>query len=320
MNFVMKIHNTSTTTNARHGTAPRSRKTAAVAAALGAALSVVVTGTLLLSGCTMSQTPGTEASSEVTFQHIHKLEAGRPDGSLLVAAHDGLYRITLGSDGGATVSGPIGGVDFDLMGFTIAGGEFFASGHPGPKTAGTFGTPNLGLITSTDLGKTWVNVSLTGVTDFHALTASAMGSADTRVFGIDTSKQRIQRSLDGGTTWSEGAEIVARDILAVGEELYVTTPDGLVVSKDNGSSFTVDSSAPALFLVAADQTGQLAGVDVAGKLWVRDAAGAWVSGGTLTTTPEALATDGTRIYIADEKGISFSEDMGVMWTVLTLRT
>ncbi|MEO7348274.1 MAG: hypothetical protein ABIW32_00160 [Terrimesophilobacter sp.] len=315
----MKISNTSTTTSRRLGSAPGSRKTAAVAVAFGAALSAVVTGTLLLSGCATGQAPGTEASSEVAFQHVHKLEAGQPDGSLLVAAHNGLYRVTLGSDGSATVSGPIGGVDFDLMGFTIAGGEFYASGHPGPKTAGTFGTPNLGLITSTDLGENWANVSLTGATDFHTLTAAAVGSRDTRVFGIDTSKQRIQRSLDGGKTWGEGAEIVARDILAVGEELYATTPDGLVVSTDNGTSFTVDSSAPALFLVTADQTGKLAGVDVDGKVWVRDLVGAWVAGGTLTAAPEAFATDGKRIFIADEKGISFSEDRGATWTVLTLR-
>ncbi len=291
-----------------------------VAVALGSGIATILTATLLLSGCAATSTPGSIPSTEVTFQHIHKLEAGQADGGLLVAAHDGLYRLVLGTNGEATVVGPVGGFDFDLMGFAIAGGTAFASGHPGADTTGTFGTPNLGLISSTDMGENWTSVSLTGVTDFHALTASVDGNTDARVFGIDTSKQRIQRSLDGGRTWSEGAEIVARDIFAVGQQLFATTPDGLAVSDDDGSTFVIDSSAPDLYLVAADHEGQLVGVDINRTLWTRNAGGVWTSGSTVTGQPEALAVDGKRIYVADERGIAFTEDLGATWMVLTLRT
>lgn len=320
MNLIMNEYNTSTAHNSHLASMRGQKNTGTVSVALGAGIAVILSATLLLSGCTATSVPASIPSPEVTFQHIHKLEAGQTDGSLLVAAHDGLYQLVLGTDGDATVVGPVGGFDFDLMGFAIADGAAFASGHPGADTTGTFGTPNLGLITSTDMGENWMSVSLTGVTDFHSLTASAEGTTDARVFGIDTTKQRIQRSLDGGQTWSEGAEIVARDILAVGQQLFATTPDGLAVSDDDGTTFVIDSSAPNLYLVAADQEGQLVGVDINRTLWAHDAGGVWTSGSTVAGQPEALAVDGKRIYVADERGIAFTADLGATWTVLTLRS
>lgn len=319
MKFIMKEQKSSLISHEHHSATLGRKKTGMVAVASASGLVAILTATLLLSGCTATSVPGAIPSPEVTFQHIHKLEAGQADGGLLVAAHDGLYRLGLGNDGEATVVGPIGGFDFDLMGFAIAGGTAYASGHPGPGTAGTFGNPNLGLIASTDLGANWINVSLTGVTDFHALAASADGRTDARVFGIDTSKQRIQRSLDGGQTWSDGAEIVARDILAVGQQLFATTADGLAISDDDGTSFVVDSSAPDLYLIAADQAGQLAGVDVNSNLWMRDTGGVWTPGSSVTGQPQALAVEGKRLYIADDRGVAFTEDNGATWTVLTLR-
>lgn len=285
----------------------------------GSGLAALLTATLLLSGCTATAVPGAIPAPEVAFQHIHKLEVGQIEGELIVAAHDGLYRLTFGSDSEATVEGPIGGFDFDLMGFAIAGDSAYASGHPGPNTTGTFGTPHLGLIASTDLGESWTSVSLTGEVDFHALTAETGADGVERVFGLDTSKQQIQRSLDGGQTWSDGAELVARDILAAGPLLYATTPDGLAVSEDDATSFDVDLNAPALYLVAADRAGQLSGIDINGNAWMRDAEGVWTTGGTATGTAQALAVDGNRIYVADDRGIVFTDDKGETWTVLTLR-
>ena len=278
---------------------------------VGSGLTAILAATLLLSACSSTQSPVTSPNeSAVAFQHIHKLEAGQAGGDLFVATHEGLYRLAIGSNSEATASGPIGGFDFDPMGFTIVGGIAYASGHPGPTTPSTFGTPNLGLITSKDLGKTWTNVSLTGQTDFHALTVMTGGGAEPGVFGIDSSKQRIQRSLDGGQTWGDGAALVARDLLAVGHRLYATTRDGLAVSDDNGASFAVDSIAPGLYLIAADQSGQLVGIDTSGKVWSKGADGVWTMGGAVSGTPQAIAVDGGRIYVADDRGIAFTEDRG----------
>ncbi len=282
-------------------------------------IATVLTATLLVSGCAAAAPSETAPAPEVTFQHIHKLEIDKSSGELLVASHNGLYRVIADANGDAITSGPIGGFDFDLMGFAIAGDTAYASGHPGPGTADAFGSPNLGLIASTDFGQSWVNISLSGVTDFHALTAAKDDSADGRVFGIDTSKQRIQRSMDGGKTWSDGAEIVARDILAVDQRLYATTEGGLAVSDDHGTSFAIDSEAPDLYIVTADEAGQLAGIDIHGSLWVLSADGVWTTSGTVTGMPQAIAFGTDRIYVADDRGIAFTKDKGTTWTVLALR-
>lgn len=285
--------------------------------ALVSALGATIAAAVLVSGCS-TQPVADQPAAPVTFEHIHALVAGQEDGSLLVGTHEGLYRLSIDSGNTATAVGPIGGLDFDPMGFTLADGTAYASGHPGPTTPNAFGSPNLGLITSTDLGATWTNVSLTGVTDFHGLTVMVSGGGPPQVFGLDPSKERIQRSLDGGLTWGDGAELVARDILAVGDQLYATTPDGLEVSEDGGVTFRVESTAPPLYLVAADQDGTIAGVDTSGTVWTRSAGQTWTSGGAVEGTPQALAVDGTRIFVADDRGISSTDDVGATWTVLTV--
>ncbi len=285
---------------------------ALVAGVVGAA-----TATMLLTGCTTttSTPPSTDGSSPV-FAHIHELVADPSDGTLLVATHEGLYRFTIADDGAATAAGPIGGLDFDPMGFTLSDGIAYASGHPGPTTPESFGSPNLGLITSTDLGQTWTNVSLTGITDFHGLTVASGRDSESRVFGYDGSRQRILISLDGGTAWVDGAELAARDILAVDDLLYATAPDGLAISTDKGTTFTVDAAAPVLYVIAADQNGTLAGVDTTGTLWTRIVGGDWVHGHTVKGTPQAFAIDGDRLYVADDRGIAYTDDVGATWIVL----
>ncbi|MGV3714042.1 F510_1955 family glycosylhydrolase [Pseudolysinimonas sp.] len=283
-----------------------------------AGVAALVTASVLLTGCS----PGTAAETSPReplapmFEHIHELVVDPSDGTLLVATHEGLYRLAIEADGTATAVGPIGGLDFDPMGFTVADGIAYASGHPGPTTPDTFGSPNLGLITSTDMGESWTNVSLTGEIDFHALTVTTAGDAPGRVYGYDGSAQRLERSFDGGSTWVNGARLAARDILAVGDRLYATTAEGLVVSTDDGATFTLDPSAPALFVIAADSDATLAGTDTSGTLWTQAAGQEWVSGGTTTGTPQAFAVDGRRIYVADDRGIAVTENAGATWTIL----
>lgn len=289
----------------------------AALAALGA--------TLVLVGCaTAPEGDSTEAptSAPEAFQHIHSLMADPQQGDLLVGTHAGLYELTFETGGTATAEGPIGGLDFDPMGFTMRDGVAYASGHPGPTTPGTFGSPNLGLIRSTDQGETWSNISLTGQTDFHDLAVGpqATDGGEGTIYGLDTSKQALQLSFDGGTTWSDGAELVARDLTAdpaTPGTVYATTEDGFAVSTDDGESFTVDPDAPPLFLVSIDPgTGAFAGVDTSGTVWTRDASGTWVSGGAVTGTPQALTISGDRIFVADDRGIAFTDDVGETWTIL----
>ncbi len=290
-----------------------------------AAFALAVAATAL-SGCTSTQgsaapVPASPASLAPAFAHIHAL-AVDASGGLLVATHQGLFAVALAPDGTATTRGPIGGLDFDPMGFTLTGGIAYASGHPGPTTPPTFGSPNLGLITSADGGTTWSNVSLTGRTDFHAIAVAPpeAGAATARIFGVDSSKPAIQRSLDGGATWTDGAALVARDILVnpvAPSTLYATTEKGLAVSTDDASTFVIDTRAPALYLVAGDRaTGSLAGIDTSGAVWQQDVAGVWTRGGSVSGTPRAVARAGNRLYVADDRGIVVTEDTGGSWRVI----
>ena len=283
-------------------------------------IAVVVSATMLLTGCTTVATPPSSTNGgSAIVGHIHELVSSESDGSLLVATHEGLHRLSVDPDGSAIAVGPLGDLDFDPMGFTIADGTAYASGHPGPTTPDSFGAPNLGLITSTDGAETWTNISLTGVTDFHALAVMSSGAELPQVFGLDPGNPRIQRSTDGGRTWRDGAELVARDILVVGTRLYATTSEGLAISEDGGMTFTLDPAAPALYLVAADRQGTLAGIDTTGTLWTRSPGQDWNQGGTVSGTPQAVAADGARIFVADDRGIAFTEDAGATWVVLEVR-
>jgi hypothetical protein len=275
----------------------------------------ILTGAVLLSGCS-SPGPQPSATPVLNFQHIHELVAAPGGGALLVGTHVGLYRLSIGSAGSARAGGPIGGLDFDPMGFTIAGGVAYASGHPGPTTPKTFGSPDLGLITSTNLGQSWHTLSLAGVGDFHGLAVMTAGGGPVRVFGYDSTTQRLQRSLDGGTTWTSGPSLVARDLLTVGGLLYATTPDGLAVSRDQGETFHVDAAAPVLYLIAAAENGALAGVDVNGSIWSQSPGQSWVRGGSVIGTGQALAVVGHRIYVADDRGIALTDNGGASWLVL----
>jgi hypothetical protein len=288
--------------------------------ALSSGLASVVTATMLLTGCSPTGAPPAPSSdTNVNFEHVHELVAEPSDGTLLVATHEGLYRLTIEADGSATAVGPIGGLDFDPMGFTIADGIAYASGHPGPTTPSSFGNPNLGLITSTDL-ETWTNVSLTGQTDFHGLTVATSDDRAPEVFGYDASSGVLQRSRDGGSTWSPGAQLSARDILALDDQLYATTSDGLAISSDDGVTFTVDAAAPALYVVAADQSGTIAGVDTTGTIWTRAPGQDWTHGHTIEGVPQAFTVDGSRIFVADDRGIAYTDDAGKSWIVLQVHT
>lgn len=302
-------------TSLRNHPTDRKRMNSTRLVAAAAATVAIVSATLLLSGCTPGVAASPDESAKVAnVAHIHELIAGVAPGVLLVATHDGLFRLPISASGATNAVGPIGGLDFDPMGFTIADGTAYASGHPGPTAPKSFGSPNLGLITSTDLGETWTNTALTGTTDFHGLAVMIAGGGLPRVFGINEGKQRIDRSLDGGVTWNAGPSLIARDILVANTTLYATTPEGLAVSNDAGATFSLDPTAPPLYLLATDKESTLAGVDSSGTLWIRPAGQNWSSGRSLTGPVQAVAVDGTRIFVADDRGITFTDNVGVTWT------
>src|ERR687891_1348830 len=134
----------------------------------------------------------TTSATDAGPVHVHGLGVNPADGALFIATHTGLYR----SGEGDSKSLRVGDNKQDTMGFTVAGADrFLGSGHPDIQQDLP---PLLGLIESTDGGKSWRPISLLGEADFHVLR-----SAGERVYGYDASNDRLLVSADRGRSWDE---------------------------------------------------------------------------------------------------------------------
>lgn len=128
--------------------------------------------------------------------HVHGLGVNPADGALFVATHTGLFR----SAPGKQRSRRVGERFQDTMGFTVTGPDrFLGSGHPDGRDGLP---PFLGLLRSTDAGRSWEPVSLLGKRDFHVLEA-----AGKRVYGYGSDFASREANLlvsdDGGRSWEQ---------------------------------------------------------------------------------------------------------------------
>ena len=252
-------------------------------------------------------------SSDTGPVHVHGLGINPADRALFIATHTGLFRV----GEGASKAKRVGDSFQDTMGFTVVGeDQFLGSGHPDLRTD----LPSLlGLIESTDEGRTWEPISLLGDADFHVLR-----SAGPRVYGYDSSNDRLLVSEDAGRTWNEAerpAPLVdlaidptdERHVLAAGAS---DLAQGLYESRDSGQSWER----------IGDTVGFLAWVDD-GALFLVDGAGGVFSSsdggrrfdrrGSIGGQPAAfLGRTPQELYVALHDGtIKRSVDGGSTWTV-----
>jgi hypothetical protein len=268
---------------------------------------LVVTG-LLLAACGQQQTGETpEAAGEPAgLAHVHGLGVDPADGALYAASHHGVFRVPEDGD-------PVKVSETqDTMGFTVVGpGHFLGSGHPSPED--TERPPHLGLIESTDAGRTWTTLSLSGEVDFHALEAK-----HDQVYGFDSQTQRVMVSTDR-TTWDRRAQLSLVDFAVDPtnpDTLLATTEQGLARSSDGGRTFTPAPNAPTFLLIDWPSESMVVAVTPDGTIQHSSDAGVtWTSGGSVSGAPEALATRGTsEIYVATDGGIHRSADGGSSFT------
>ena len=265
--------------------------------------------TLLVAGCSTTESaPAANstaaAPSPLELSHVHAAAFDPDDGTLLLASHHGLLQV---GDGTLTPIGPV----MDLMGFTVAGpGRYLASGHPGLHV--DLPQP-VGLIESTDGGRTWKPISRQGQSDFHALTVSAAG-----VLGYDGA---LVASPDG-RTWQQLQIPAEPHTLAAapdGTQVLATTQEGLLRSTD-GASWAALDGAPLLQVVTwADEGRTAVGVDPAGTLWTStDSGTSWGEGAELGSPPQAVAAtttdDGLRIAVVTGDSVLESDDGGRTFT------
>ncbi len=242
--------------------------------------------------------PG-EGGSPATMSHVPGVGIDPADGQLYAGTHHGLFRVP--EDGSAR---RIAGRVQDFMGFTVVGaGHYLPSGHPGP---GQNGPASLGLIETTDGGRSWRTVSLAGEADFHALEAK-----HGQVYGY--SGGQLMVSADGGKSWEIRGQIAIADLAVSPSDastIIATTQEGPARSSDSGHSFRLLTGAPQLLLVTWPAANTIVGVAPDGAVHVSEDGGStWQRRGTAGGAPQALtATDSSDIYVATEEGVAVSAD------------
>ncbi len=230
--------------------------------------------------------------------HIHDLVLDG-DGALLVATHSGLYRIE--GDQEATL---VGSARHDLMALATSGdGELLASGHPDLRDQDwqvADKPPFMGLARSGDEGESWEPGELLGDADFHAIAlldeTSLLAAESSGVIWFNE-----------GDQWDRRGELLIEDLAIDPNDNQVvvglTDQAVLVVSDDQGRTWSEIESAPSLAVLDWMSSGELIGVQPDGTvLSSSEITGRWTTIGSVSAEPEAvLAFDG-QLWIAIEGG------------------
>jgi hypothetical protein len=253
--------------------------------------------------------PKSVAAGSLPGEHIHGISRDPGSGKVNLATHEGLF--VMQPDASWKQVGPA----VDLMSFAITGpGAFYASGHP---SDGVDLPAPVGLIRSTDAGRTWTSLSRGGESDFHALAASSAG-----VMGFDG----VLRTTSDGKSWTEGGLRAEPRSLAStpdGSQVLATTSQGVQRSTDGGVTWGQLASAPALFLIAWADAKTVVGVTTQGALAISgDAGRTWRT--DLASVPNGQALSASRdkaglleILVVSETGVLQSRDEGATLSKLT---
>jgi hypothetical protein len=245
--------------------------------------------------------------------HVHGLGINPADGSLLIATHSGTFRVAPNE----RKAKRIGENQQDTMGFTVAGPNYFlGSGHPDPIEARKRELPPLlGLIESRDAGRSWRPISLDGEADFHVLRFAGQ-----RVYGYDSSNDRLLVSGDNGRTWRRLVRPAPLVDLVVDprdpERLLAVTERGLYLSESEGAGWR--PLARRVGFLGWPAPARLFLIEGSGRVLTSRAPGSpWRPVGDIGGQPAALLARSSRdLYVALHDGtIKRSADGGRTWLV-----
>ena len=277
---------------------------------------VWVLSALVLTGCGEKTSALPPVSGDPGPIHVHGLGINPADGALFVATHTGLFRAAQGELRSRRVANRYQ----DTMGFTVVGPDrFLGSGHPDLRERRP---PFLGLIQSSDAGRSWRAMSVEGKADFHVLEASGP-----RVYGYGSDfksrDERFMTSTDGGRSWKRLAAPQALISLAISpsdpRRLVASGERRAYSSRDGGRSWSA-VDAPAAGLLAWTPAGLFL-VDLRGRVWHQAAeSGAWRSTGAVSGEPAAFdsGTDEELLVALHDGTIMRSVDGGREWSVRSL--
>lgn len=266
---------------------------------------------------------GKTNESAVEFMDIHGLGFTSSGEKIYVPAHDGLKVFQNGIWKKASGEGN------DYMGFSMVNDGFYSSGHPGTNSSKK--NP-LGIVKSTDMGKSLDILDLYGVIDFHGL---AVGYNTHAIYAINpeaNSKMKdtgLYYSLDDTKTWNKSemknmeGQLSAIAVHPSNEKVVALSANqGVFVSKDNGNTFEKIVNDPTTAISFSAQ-GKLYAAGITNKLEILNID----TKETDTITLPSLAKDDAIGYIAVNpknekqmvittfaKTIFMSKDKGENWT------
>ncbi|WP_413248941.1 F510_1955 family glycosylhydrolase [Sinomonas flava] len=293
--------------NARAARMPRARTPLSRAGVLGAVLAAALGGALALAGCaapaagTTAPAASAATGSSLPGGHVHGIAATGDGSTVLIGTHQGVYDVS-----GAEPE-RISAAD-DFMGFVgDPAGTLWASGHPGPGSS----RPNpLGLLRSTDGGRTWTAVSNEGVSDFHALTVTTSG-----LVGFDG----VLKRTPTGEAWAAVASSLHPAVLAghpSADTVLATTEKGLFASLDGGTTWLAVPGAPLIQFAAFADARRVVGVAPDGAVYSSaDAGVSWTrlgdaGKGVEAVTAVAAPGQAVRVLVATDSGLLESRDGG----------
>jgi len=178
------------------------------------------------------------AAQPTALTHIHGLSYSKDGERLMIPDHHGLAVYERGR--WSKSAGPA----HDYMGFAATRDALYSSGHPAPGS----GLPNpLGLIRSSDGGRTWKKLGLEGESDFHALATSYGTNAVYVINGGANSRMRqpgIFHTRNDGMKWAQaegrglGGELKGLAVHPDDASIVAAgTSDGLYLSRDSAAHF-----------------------------------------------------------------------------------
>ncbi len=200
---------------------------------------LLVSGIALLSTIGFGVMSANQGSTdEVVFEHVHGLDYKSDGKEIFVPAHDGLR---VYKDGKWTIPE---GERNDYMGFSMVDDGFYSSGHPGQ---GSKLENALGIVKSTDYGKSLEILGLYKEEDFHGMTVGYR-TKEIYVFNPKPNSKMSEAgfyySTDVTKTWSKAkfegivdqpssltAHPTKKGVVAIG------TASGVYISKDYGNKF-----------------------------------------------------------------------------------
>lgn len=260
---------------------------------------------------------GADRAAEIALEdpgvvHVHGLGVNPADGALYVATHTGLFR--LDGDDAERVADRYQ----DTMGFTVVGPDrFLASGHPGVSDEDLRAEgkrPLLGLIESTDAGRSWSVRSLLGDADLHTIVVG-----DDVIVAYDSTGRRVLASSDDGRTWDTRSQKSLLGLAVDPDEpqrLAAITLDGVLeTSNDGGRTWTPEGGVPrGVAVVHWSDEGLWAGGSDGVVFRIDLSSGNRTQVEAFEGAVEALLTHGDTVHVAVEgSGIYTSPDRGRSW-------